>query len=876
MAFWQVNTWNQWGIWNSPVGTWFSWGFPTWMSNNTKTKTTSRKSDDYTYNPRYPWFDEADYKRLEQMVRSKWVTWAKFDQLMDEAYQYYLPQVQNKHKLAERSWELNQAVYNNADAIMNGEWNSNQAIKLTQLSQKAKEKYNIPYDFPDDQLLKMMEEETEGWNKLVYDYVYNGSDEIFYKTWIYDAKQWGIKWLINPASEWWILPESWWEALNPVGAWTEIVDNAATKFADKFLDWWNMLAENSTKNLKDEIDNMSPEEVEMRRNEFKKAVWEKRIGTAYTYGDTIVERLWNGIKGDKYYPEDEEAFLKWLIDKKANLWQSLVGADDILKWESNPNVVQFFANIPSSALKTFTSTVRWMTNPYDTFKWLYKLALTPEWHEALLQRYGSWDALANAMNTDPVGVADDILAVAELWTNIVWWWLKFTWKVTGNSNLVNMWTNIKWSIGSANDVIAQNTVGKIYWGMDNIASLTDNKLVQGANRYMQDTSSLSKLLQNGAEDLKAVENSEFGKAVKNAYDEAVNKVVGLDEEDRKLIRENKDLVNEYVSKKKNVETLYDDVKNKFDEKISEKIETGKEYEALYKSKKKVVNTEWLTSDKKLMKSFRDSGVYVDENGNLAFKKINDFDAKQQKALQDAWEVLKNAESEWKLNSRETLGQRRKVDNMADWEWKSDKMTASNITTENLIKEMRGVLDARAKKYIPWLKKLDAKYQPMIDEVKQIRKDWFNSDGTIKDNARSKLRNLTKAWNEEKLARLEQLMPWITKDLKAFDVALTVEKVTKQWVWQYPKWTFLWSLWGGAGLWTVFWSPIKWAIAGAVLWVLASPKNYVKLIQVYPDIAQKISAWQELLPSDMDKLTTWVSRVQDGMETKDNSNEYSFF
>jgi hypothetical protein len=127
--------------------------------------------------------------------------------------------------------------------------------------------------------------------------------------------------------------------------------------------------------------------------------------------------------------------------------------------------------------------------------------------------------------------------------------------------------------------------------MDNLASLTDNKLVQGANRYMQDTSSLSKLLQNGAEDLKAVENSEFGKAVKNAYDEAVNKFVGLDEEDRKLIRENKDLVNEYVSKKKNVETLYDDVKNKFDEKIAEKIETGKEYEALYKSKKKVVNTE---------------------------------------------------------------------------------------------------------------------------------------------------------------------------------------------------------------------------------------------------------------------------------------------
>ncbi|MBO7443987.1 MAG: hypothetical protein J6W16_05475 [Methanobrevibacter sp.] len=51
------------------------------------------------------------------------------------------------------------------------------------------------------------------------------------------------------------------------------------------------------------------------------------------------------------------------------------------------------------------------------------------------------------------------------------------------------------------------------------------------------------------------------------------------------------MVNETLSKKKNVETIYDDVKNKFDEKIVEKIETGEEYEQLYKSKKKVVNTE---------------------------------------------------------------------------------------------------------------------------------------------------------------------------------------------------------------------------------------------------------------------------------------------
>ncbi|MBO7443986.1 MAG: hypothetical protein J6W16_05480 [Methanobrevibacter sp.] len=61
-----------------------------------------------------------------------------------------------------------------------------------------------------------------------------------------------------------------------------------------------------------------------------------------------------------------------------NLGQSLIGADDILKGEHNPNVIRFFGNIPGSAVKTFTATVRGMTNPVDTLKGLYKLAATEE------------------------------------------------------------------------------------------------------------------------------------------------------------------------------------------------------------------------------------------------------------------------------------------------------------------------------------------------------------------------------------------------------------------------------------------------------------------------------------------------------------------
>jgi len=71
----------------------------------------------------------------------------------------------------------------------------------------------------------------------------------------------------------------------------------------------------------------------------------------------------------------------------------------------------------------------------------------------------------------------------------------------------------------------------------------------------------------------------------------VNKIVGIDEEDRKFIRENKELVNNQLSKKQNVETIFDEVKDKVSEKRLENTEMGKEYGNLRKNKSKVVNTE---------------------------------------------------------------------------------------------------------------------------------------------------------------------------------------------------------------------------------------------------------------------------------------------
>lgn len=866
MAFWQTNTGFQVWIGTNPFNTWFNSGFSANSGTNNRNSTTknNKKSYDDTYNPRYPWFNEEDYKRLERMVDEKGLTWWEKTDTMDQLYKIYYPQVLNRHKLDERQQEINNSIYQNGEALINDNPEAKAWTSITSLAQEAKKKFNIPFDVDDQQLVNDIVADTENGNKLLYEYVNNWNPEILYAAWIWDrpqeqdtswVKQWWIKSLINPANEWWILPESWTEWLNPIWWATETLDNAANKFAEKITVTWEWAANN----LANRINNMSEEEVARYRKEYEQQLKDKDWRVGRVQGDTIVEQLWNGIKWNISYDYNDQDFYEWLVWQKATLWESLIWADDILQWEKNPNVIQFFGNIPASAVKTFTATVRGMTNPYDTMKWLYKLAATEEWHQALLQRYGSWDALATAMNTDPVWVADDILAVAELWTNIAKWWLKFTWKVTWNQSLTNLAWNIP-TIWSANDALAQQSIWQLYGWLDKLAWMTDNKLVQWANRYVQDVSSMQKLLNEWAEGLKKVEESSFGQSIKNAYDEAVNKIVGIDEEDRKFIRENKELVNNQLSKKQNVETIFDEVKDKVSEKRLENTEMGKEYWELRKNKSKVVNTEGITSD--LKKTLKKQWITIDKNNNLKFSEMSKFNAKQKAALVDAWNELKMVEKQKNINAWNVLDMRQKFDDKLNWDGKAVDLkwdvSAVDKATEWLIKDMRWAIDNRAKTSVPWLKELDAKYSEALAEMQQIKKDWLNADWTFKDNARSKLRNLTKAWNEEKLARLEKVIPWITNDLKALDVALTIEKASKQWVWQYSKWILAWSI----PAWIA--NPIAWG-AWVVLWVLSSPKNYVKLIEAYPDIAQKLSAWQELLPSDMNKLQSWASRIEDWME-----------
>lgn len=117
-----------------------------------------------------------------------------------------------------------------------------------------------------------------------------------------------------------------------------------------------------------------------------------------------------------------------------------------LKWtpfewmEVLPTMV---ANAPGSLLKTATATARGITNPFDTIIGLSKLALTEEWRQAIIDRYGSIEWLKKTMTEDPVGLASDALTLVQWWAWLASKWAKIAWMTDTASKLWNI-SNVAW------------------------------------------------------------------------------------------------------------------------------------------------------------------------------------------------------------------------------------------------------------------------------------------------------------------------------------------------------------------------------------------------------------------------------------------------
>lgn len=188
-----------------------------------------------TFNPRYPWFDEDDYKKLETAAMNRWLTWQAKTQFMDEAYQHYYPQVLNSHKLDERQVEINKGVAENGNAVLNWNKTAQWNMKLVDLAQTAKRVKWIAYDYPDDQLIETMKSNIPNWDKLLLNYLNDWDKELLYQAWLLetDAQQQSKAYnqkrqKINNAllNNWRELSDDWLKYVRDYNVMFQVVDEA--------------------------------------------------------------------------------------------------------------------------------------------------------------------------------------------------------------------------------------------------------------------------------------------------------------------------------------------------------------------------------------------------------------------------------------------------------------------------------------------------------------------------------------------------------------------------------------------------------------------------------------------------------------------------
>ena len=317
------------------------------------TPTSTRTIQLETYNSRYPWFDEADYLRLEQLVNEHWVAWSEKAKLMDEFYQYYYPQVFNKHMLDARQETINNWVYDNGDKLANGDKVANAQYRAASLAQQAKEKFDIAYNVSDTDVINSMKENIPNWQELLTKYLDTGDPEILYAAWIYEeweetpdyrtqkeianealgSNWWKEAWANMKASSFWPL-DSWEKAIYK---WKKNLQNISSKIDDYLLDkvpesvrkdaYWDMTDE-EIKAQNQQLRDTNKQEIDDYIRLVNDANQRNRASTVNPvvqnyynrrdFTDLLAEWDWDGF------------FYKWLWDAASNrdmpiiIWASIV------------------------------------------------------------------------------------------------------------------------------------------------------------------------------------------------------------------------------------------------------------------------------------------------------------------------------------------------------------------------------------------------------------------------------------------------------------------------------------------------------------------------------------------------------------------------
>lgn len=291
-----------------------------------------------TYNSNFPWLNRTNYLKVESFADKLGLKWEEKDEAMNNYYRNNVNRMVNDQILDERDKEINEQSYQ-AATIKNKD--ANVQLRMTELSQWLKRKYNLDATVDDAELVN----EFSNWlsaedQNLLWQYLAWENKEILYKAWLESwwEKAWDFAvWVAQSPWKWWY---------NLIGQW---IDRAWKTLADK------LQGSDLQKTIQDlAVDMFGEEEVRKFQEEKQKQLAEWTAFNGRTQTDITKPILW------------ETRAENWWTNAWEVVW-------DIATW------IAVTAPIAAATAPIYASSTLWGAATLWALEWWLDAAITKYW-----------------------------------------------------------------------------------------------------------------------------------------------------------------------------------------------------------------------------------------------------------------------------------------------------------------------------------------------------------------------------------------------------------------------------------------------------------------------------------------------------------------
>lgn len=230
-----------------------------------------------------------------------------------------------------------------------------------------------------------------------------------------------------------------------------------------------------------------------------------------------------------------------------------------------------------------------------------------------------------------------------------------------------------------------------------------------------------------------------------------------------------------------------------------------------------------------------------------------------KGIEEILSLMRGKET---LTAREVLNLRSRLGELA--KYGEGKTNASKLVS----REIRSAIDKVAKKELPGLADLDAKYGPEVSQLEKLKKDYLNKDGTLKDNAISKIANIGGKNKDLIAARLEKLVPGIKEEANILKSVEDIGAAEGHKVGTYTRaLSTTKSTGAGASIGFAVAGPAGAAVGATIGMILTSPKVAVGILRAYGNL-KNLSA--PLVEGIVDKMIAGQKLTGESLKIMDEA------